>query len=253
MINIPISSENYKVFVNILNIFFKNCDDVSIINGKIFQMNNNKSILYDIDLSPIVGKNTIIFNDFKEKYQLLNMFQIQNSNIEINIDERTYTIGDSDSYIEVQKPEIKYLTCKPLKEDNESSQAFLAIDKNSKILNYTFKPLMIDKLNVSSIILETDNITLKLDNDFAEFFVLMKTLQTTKTKLLTLENVDNEGKHVIEFPIQPFLIKADNIETELYKNKSRENKYTMKFLIKMGVEPQIEINIFSTRSCIEDK
>ncbi len=253
MTKISISSENYKVLVDILSIFDKNCNDVSIMNGKIFQMSNNKSIIYDIDLSPIVGKNTFIFNDFSEKYQLLNMFKIQNSNIEINIDERSYTIGDSDSYIEIQKPEITYLTCKPIKEDSDAAQAFLAIDKNAKILDYTFKPLMLDKINVSSTILKTDNITVKLDGDFAEFFVLMKTIQTTKTKLLTLENVNNEGKFIIEFPIQPFLIKADNIETELFKNKSRENKYTMKFLIKMGIEPQIEINMYSTKTCIEGK
>ena len=71
---IKFSADEYKSLMAIFNILKENCDDITIYNGKIHQLSNSKTMIYDIDLSNFFKNSTVYINSIKKHYSLFNMF-----------------------------------------------------------------------------------------------------------------------------------------------------------------------------------
>lgn len=242
--SINFSQDQYATFINILDIMKDNCGDITILDGKILQENNTKNILYDIDITSLIGNNTIYIDGVRMKYDLLNIFKNQNCKVKLDVEnEKKYIYTDGLSKLEFPIPLLSNMNPKPLQKDSTRAMTLMTLSE-SKIFEAELSRTILDRINTSIRTLNSNDIVVSINDGNAILSVLFEGHNPSMVnKFMTIEGIDESYKGIIRFPKSPFLLGTEKENIYLFVNKKDDTKMTMKFEAKIN---DININIWST-------
>lgn len=254
-ISISLDKEKYVTFMNIMSIMRGACTDICIEEGHIFQFNDQKSILYDIDLKELIGENTLYIKNIKDNFDLLDIFRKQLCDVVITITEKKYTFSDKSSKVEMIVVDKKRLVNQPENHNSTRALAFKSIDEDSTILYKNMDQFMLERLMSISQTLKTNTISFQLLNGTA----ILKLLLGDKTNavssdLLTLENINYDKNGVVEFPVYPLLLNTKNtkyMNVSLYNTIANDGKLILHMNSSIGTDPTIELNMWGLNKFLE--
>lgn len=225
--SIKFSSDEFRSLMAVFNMLKDNCHDITIKDGYIHQMNDKKTILYDIDLNSFFNGSTIFISDLLKQFSLLNMFAISNNEVILKIDDKKYYWIDKKSKIEVIIPEESSLRPAYMNPNAKNIQNIKSATK--KIFDTIMDRTILDRINQSSRALESENICLSVEEDTAKFIIIPSDmLVSTKMEVHSVDELNDENFNCsANFDIKSFLIKTEELNLTLYKNNSFENAFTL--------------------------
>ena len=225
---IKFSSDEYRSLMAVFNILKENCDDITIYNGKIHQLSNSKTMIYDIDLTKYFKNSTIYINSIKKHFSLLNMFAISNNEVMLRIDDKKYVWLDKKSKIECIIPEPSTLNPAYMDETSKRSQDTKSM--GSKIFETVLDRTIIDRISQASSnkALESKIVTLNVEEDNAKFIIIPQDLLAcTKLEVHSVDELNDESFNCsTQYDINTFILKTEELKISLYKNKVIETGFT---------------------------
>jgi len=195
----------FGLFMDVLQMLKFSCSDLYINEGYVSQFNSKMSMMYLIDLTPILGNTTLILNNLIFKHELLSMFKKQNSDVKLEIFDDSYIFSDLFSKIHFKKALEKYLQSikldkEKVKEDFNKSDIIHTIEWNKTILDRLLVYSKTLSSNSLKFVFMNDNIICKVQALDSE--------STTQIDLMTIEDcLDNSSLNgvSVSFPNGCFL------------------------------------------------
>lgn len=145
------------------------CNDVDIRNGIIRQRSNDKTSVFEMDLTSVLGESTFAISDLKKKLDLLKTFVGQKVTIDITDSE-----GDNNGYFVFsdQYSAIKFLSPAPQFIDNkfmaesEVSNIF-SLSDSDLILDHDLSKLITDRIRITTLSFNTNAIQVNFSGETA--------------------------------------------------------------------------------------
>jgi len=218
---IEVDSEDFSKLLSVFDTISKLCTDLSIVDGKICQHSDRKNSLISIDVSSVLGNETIHLTGIATKVGLLEPFKKQKRNIEID-NGASYKFRDEHSQIEVTKPIEKYMSNPYMTEDDFQTKLSLADD--DVIFEYELEKFLIDRLAAFQKGLAASKLKVEFRGGKADFIVTTTDNNSSVTtgKLMTVE-LETEVNCDCVFPILPFMLTDDNVIIKGYFRNDGDN------------------------------
>ncbi len=239
-IEISLDSVEFDSFTRTLSILKEICDDIDIRGGIIRQRTNDKSTIFQIDLTGILNDVDIPITNLKQKLDLLKIFAGEDVTLKIN--DENFIISDEYTSISLVKPLSNYITNK-FKSEEELQNIFVL--KESDLILNTEIPLKVsERLRIISTNFNTNSLNINFNGDNAilstktqakdQKAVLMKDIITNRT-------IDNSSSSLV---LIPFIVDHDgDIGFEMYDNGDNTIINKFECSIANGDE-KIEIKIY---------
>lgn len=228
---IDFSSDQFSNFMTILYQLKDVCSSLTIQDGKILQENDKHSILYDIDLSSIVGGNTIMFDILQAKFNMLDIFKKQNSKMNLEITDKKYIWSDKTSKMEFAIPMPSVLLNKPISKESNRYKEITA-ESNNKIFECIFDTSVLERFSAARKAFDSNEVMLVINEDISTFVIIQSGNNSSmKNKVFTVEDLnDCSYKGFLRLPSTPFEMSiAENMNVSLSLNKQNTSKMTVKF------------------------
>lgn len=240
--SIKFSSNQYKSFMAILSTLKNSCTDLTIEKGKIHQLSETKTLLYDIDLTKYFQTNTVYMNNIDKQFSMLNMYALDNHEVNLVFNKNKYSWVDKKSVIEYLIPDPSNLNPKHLDPEQTRSKDIKAM--GNKIFETTFDRTLLRRISQASKILESKVVALSINNDVAKFIMIPGDLvASTKFEIHKVDELNDESYICsTEYDINSFLLPTEEIKLSLYKNSAKESAFIMLF---EAVIEEIPIKIWS--------
>lgn len=253
-IKINMDKSKYESFMKCIQIFFKRASDVSIVNGKIYQFNDGKRYLFDIDLEEIVGKNTVYLSNFEFKYPLLEIFKTQFSAVNLEITDKKYIFSDKYSKVEFIIPDPRVMMIKPANEGSSIVTKYISSNYDNVILECKIEPFILERISQAKKSLLTDKISIICDSGEAQIAMMHgdNNNRSQMFKVLECECAENYNG-VVQFPLDPFQLNTNDLNVTLYGHEDDSDLAVLKAQTKIGIDPQIDIRMASVQSFIKKK
>ena len=242
--SIVLTNEQYSSLLTVISILNLNnaCDNIIVIDGHLRQSNNNKNMLYDIDLTSILGTRSFILTNLNQKKDLLEVFRKQKSTVSISWSERGYEFSDTYSKIFCIMPNLQLIT--------KSNSVFTDLNKTigydtfKPIFSYNLSRLLIDRVFSFKRALSCKNIILEGHNNYAN--LKLCNTDTTETTTGTVTKIEglNDFETSPTFNSDIIIPFVDDITLSLY-NRTTSNDYIINAMSKIGVSPEIPISMWS--------
>ena len=236
MSTVKFSVDKYQNFINILKSLKDCCESVSIIDGKIIQMSNDKNILYGIDVTDIFGNTTVYLDCLKIKYAILDIFRRQESVVELDISEKEYVWKDKQSKFVFRVPEIQNIPLKPINTNSKTYVKMTSID-NSKILECEFEEKLINRTLSVKKIFESSKMIFSVDYDIAKFSIMMGDINTAAyTNILEVNEINSmDLRGTVQYPLDMFTLSSESLNVEIGKNSAcDDDRLTLKVTAKIS-------------------
>ena len=103
---VTLETAEYSDFLNFITNLKDICTDIDIRNGLVRQRSDDKTSVFEIDLTPILPNVDMALTDIKKKLELLKIFQGQDEvTVTINQDgQNCYIFSDGITSIKVLSP-----------------------------------------------------------------------------------------------------------------------------------------------------
>ncbi len=253
-ININMNKEQYESFMRCIQVFNKKSSDVSIVNGKVYQFNDGKRYLYDIDLTDIFGENTLYLSNFDSKYNLLDIFKKQCSAVDLEITDRKYVFSDKYSSIEFQVPDPRSMINKPVSEGSAATNRYTAVNSKNIIMQCTLEPFILERIVQAQKTLDTDKISVVCNSGEAHLVMTMgdNNNRAQIIKILETESDENYDGAAI-FPIDAFQLNTESMDVTLYGHDEEEDSVILKIDTKLGIDPCLDVKMASVQTFIKRK
>jgi len=214
---LQLSDEEYTTFLRCMGNLKEECNDIDIKEGIIRQRSNDKTSIFQFDLSSIIGDTTVCISDIKRKYELFRIFSGQDVTFDIDSEEGGhFNIADDYSNITFKTPSYQFIDNKFM--DEEELNAIFNLVDNELILEHDFTTLITDRVKHITQNFNIKAIQVELDEDKA----VVKT--ATQAKDLLAEFASDITTNVIlekctaNLGVIPFTIEHDeNLEFQMYK------------------------------------
>lgn len=247
---IKLDNEKFTLFMQVISLISKSCNDLTIKNGSIRQSTNTRSAIFNIDLSAedSLGLSDVSFSisGIQQKEKLLSILCKQASDLDISIDESDITFADEFTTIKTIQPLEKFLTNPYISE--EELDAKLNLDPLGQFLNCELDDHIIERLNVMSDALSASILRIDLLGDKAIFTMRSSdNIATTNVELITIEAEDllPENKYC-SYPIEPFQMHSNHFDLQFWFNKDH-TKSLLKLSTEIGSEERkVPIIIWGT-------
>ena len=252
---VVLNKEKFDVFLNVLGIIRKNCKDVSIKNGTLCQNSDGRNVLYNADLSSIIGNIDLNLSGLDSKCDLFDIFRKQQSEeVYIETEPKIYKIGDTVSSILITKPNEETLNNKNRSTDNPFNEE--EISKNlTKIFDVKIGQLILNRFGSLKKTMASDNIML----DFTQKGCMLSLKQNDKNcgvvaNVHKITDIKHQiiGRTIIN--VDCFLHSYGDVSFELYADENSTEEGTMKcrykISFKVGPKPEIQITIWGAAKII---
>jgi hypothetical protein len=234
---ITLNEDNFSKFLSVMSILRQTCTDLIVKEGRICQLTDRRSAIYEIDMSSLIKESTLLLSGIGIKADLLSTFKQQNSDIDLIVDEQTYIFQDNASQLIFQKPQEKYLTNSYIPEEQLYEK--LKIEEG-QIFHLEIKKFLIDRLASFAKGLSATMVKLEFNGDKVVFIVSNSDKNVATEAKFVKATLDQEVTALCVFPIQPFLA-GEKIDLECFYREDHEN-LLLKFSTKIG-EGSDSINI----------
>jgi hypothetical protein len=147
MTNLSLGAEDYNDFLRCITNLKEECNDIDIREGFIRQRSNDKTSIFQIDMTPILTNVTISISDIKKKLDLLKIFAGQEVNLEINNEGSGYFIlSDQFSSLKFMSPAYQFIDNKFMPE--EELTAIFDLNEEDLILEHTLASMITERIRI---------------------------------------------------------------------------------------------------------
>jgi len=203
---ISLGKDNFSKLLSVIRMVSFLCEDISIKNGRVSQLSDRKTSIFDVSLKSILGESDLLMSRISVKSDLLTPFKTQQVEVSLLIEEGEdfwYKFKDQYSEIKFRKPLERYLTNSYLTE--EEVDARLNLDDGGYVFETKLSKFIIERIAAFSKGLEAHELCLEFKNSEARFKVMSKDGASSST-VHTEKNLNREIKGTCNFPINPFLL-----------------------------------------------
>jgi len=162
--SIVLDTNQYESLFAAISMIKDQCTDINITNGIIRQRSDTEIVVYDIDVSDLLGDMNLPLVGIKMKADLLKMF-VGNDEIEIDSNDDVYSIKDEFSKISFIVPNLQFIENKFV-ESNELAQMFGFGDREL-VFTHNFSQKVCERMRVIANNYEIDAFTIEFNGDTA--------------------------------------------------------------------------------------
>jgi hypothetical protein len=147
---LSINAAKYNDFLRCLTNLKEVCMDVDIRGGYLRQRSNDKTSVFEIDLTPILQDNDMAMTEIKKKLEVLKQYIGQNEvKIEIESGDEGYVLfSDTFTSFKASSPSLSYMDNKFMSQDELES--IFSMNDEDLILEYDFSSIITDRIRITT-------------------------------------------------------------------------------------------------------
>jgi hypothetical protein len=241
MRQINLDSEKFEVFLRCLSLMKDICNDVDIRGGKIRQRSNDHSVIFEMDLSPLISDMNIPITKLKEKLELFKCFI--GNDVDITDDE-VYSVADQISLISFKRPLLSLIDNQFISDEEFAS--LFTLEENDIILSYNIPTMVSERMRTVTQGFNINNVVVVFEGERAS--ITAKTISKDQfAKFVGDIVVEDEKNCSSNLVVTPFIIDHDgDMSFSMYE--VREGHSINKFSTSIG---DVSINVYGRSSLIE--
>jgi len=164
---VTLETPEYSDFLSFITNLKDICTDIDIRDGLVRQRSDDKTSVFEIDLSSILPGVDMALTDIKKKLELLKIFQGQDEvTVTINQDGQTcYIFSDGITSIKVLAPTLDFIDNKFM--SVEELESIFTMNEEDLILDYTIQTMMAERVRVITQTFNTLAIQVNFDGEQA--------------------------------------------------------------------------------------
>jgi hypothetical protein len=210
------------------------CNDIDIRHGIIRQRSNDKSSIFLIDLTTILGVVDLPIINLKQKLDLLKIFN-GSPEVQIEFNDTSYAIFDSQSKLIFSNPNLDFIDNKFMTQ--EELDESLLIDHENTILSVDIPKVIGDRIKIICTSFNVNTIKVHFQEDLASIITKTRSLEQEAVfmkDIKTRETLNCDSNLVII----PFVIDHDeNLRFIMYRTTSTPTIAVNKFVTVLGHLP----------------
>jgi len=247
--NLTLDAEQYNDFLRCLTNLKEECNDIDINNGIIRERSNDKTSIFQINMTPILTDVSISISDVKKKLDLLKIFAGQEVNLEINNEDNGYFIlSDQYSSLKFISPAHQFIDNKFMTE--EELTAIFNLDEDNLILEHSLESVITERIRIITQSFNIKAIQVEFEGDQA---IIKAGTQAKDQFAKFVEGITTNvvfDKCSANLGTIPFGIDHDRaVEFKMYKDPNQDISLNT-FTTDVG---DCELIIFTRSSLIQDE
>lgn len=248
MSKISLSSNEYNDFLRCLSNLREVCNDVDIQGGFIRQRSTDKTSVFEIDLSSILGDTSFTLTALKKKFDLLKSFSGQDVTIETSDEKKNYIFSDNFSSLKIESPIANYVDNKYM--SAEEIDCMFNIQDDELILEHDLSGIITDRIRITTSNFDSNAIRVQLEGEHAS----IKTSTQSKDQFATFvsdipTNMILEDSSVFISKI-PFGIDHDtDVKLKMFRDPNKNDIASTVFITTLG---SFDIKIYTRSTIIGD-
>jgi len=160
------NAEEYNDFLRCLINLKEVCNDIDIKDGFIRQRSNDKTSIFQIDMTEILHDSSFTISDIKKKLDLLKMFAGQEVELEINEDDNGYFVfSDQYSNLKFMSPAYQFVDNKFM--SNDELEAIFSINEEELILEHDIPRTITERIRIITSSFNVNSIQVEFDGESA--------------------------------------------------------------------------------------
>jgi len=250
---IVLEADEYSEFMRCLSNLKDICNDADIRDGIIRQRSNDRTIIFEMDLKPLIQDATLPITDLKRKLDLLKIFTYDAVTIEINQEEDEaesyFTFSDSQTALKFSFPHRDFLDNQII--DQEELDSLFYITEDDLLLHDELNSTITERIKVVSANFHTQVVQIRFETDKASITAATQSKdQFAVVKSDIMLNMTFDGNFYANLTTLPFGIDHDsNVVFSMYKDPKQDV-----LLNKVSTEVgPVSLNIYSRSSVMKDE
>jgi hypothetical protein len=256
--NVTLNSEKFNSLLRCFISLKEVCNDVDIRSGIIRQRSNDKTSIFEVDMTPLFNGDggdvdmtniNIAISDIKSKLDLLKAFSGQDINLEIVGGENSYfVLSDQFSSVKFVSPALQFMDNKYMNE--EQLEAIFKLDEEDLILEHPISNMITDRIKVITTSFHTDVIQVNFRGEEAVVTAATQAkdqfakIITGITTNIIINNCTANLSNI------PFTLDHDTVvDFKMYKDPNQDVSLN-KFVTTIG---DVTLAIFTRSSIISDE
>ena len=245
MTNLNLNAEEYGNFLRCVTNFKEICNDIDIREGIIRQRSNDKTTVFETDLTPIITDVSMPISDIKKKLELLKTFTGQDVEIEIGGD--YFKFSDQYSSLRFKNPTLEFMDNKFISQ-NELESVFV-MDENELLLDTSLSTMITDRIRITTQTFNTAGVQVEFDQDTASIRAATQAKDQFARFVSGLTTNSTIDKCAANLSTLPFCIEHDtDIEFKMFNHPTQDITMNM-FATTLG---DIIITIYGRSTIVKD-
>lgn len=247
--NLEMSAEQFSEFLRCISNLKEECNDIDIKNGIIRQRSNDKTSIFQVDMTSILTEEvSISISDIKKKLDLLKVFAGQVVNLEISTEGNGHFIfSDTFSSLKFMAPAYQFIDNKFMTEDELI--AIFNLNEDELILEYEIPSMITERIRVITTSFNIKAIQVEFSGETA----MIKAGTQAKDQFAKFaENITTNAvfdQCSANLGVIPFSIEHDDqVEFKMYKDTNQDISLNT-FSTKVG---ECEMIIFTRSSLVQN-
>lgn len=242
--NISLSSTSFETFLRCISLLQDVCNDIDINDGFIRQRSNDRSTIFEVDLTTIIEDFTFPLLQLKSKLPLLKL--LRGNDVQINLVGNEYfEFTDNFSKFKFNIPDTDFIDNRFMNEDELGS--LFQLYQDDIILSTNINTTVSNRIKVVKDVYNTNNIFVEFNNDRA--YIYSKT-DSNDQYATFINDIITEREVNATSPLVsiPFTIDHDgDIVLEMYNHEGNVsiNKFTTTI-------ESVDITLYSRSELVEE-
>ena len=223
MTNLNLNAEEYGNFLRCVTNFKEICNDIDIREGIIRQRSNDKTTVFETDLTPIIT-------------------DVINGNILL-----LFKFSDQYSSLRFKNPTLEFMDNKFISQ-NELESVFV-MDENELLLDTSLSTMITDRIRITTQTFNTAGVQVEFDQDTASIRAATQAKDQVARFVSGLTTNSTIDKCAANLSTLPFCIEHDtDIEFKMFKHPTQDITMNM-FATTLG---DIIITIYGRSTIVKD-
>jgi hypothetical protein len=223
--NFSLSATSFETFIRCISLLHDICTDVDINEGFIRQRSNDRSTIFEIDLTTIIDDCSFPILQLKDKLPLLKL--LRGNDVQINLkDGDYYEFMDDFSKFKFKIPVTEYIDNKFM--DLEELNSMFQLNDDDIILTTNINYTVSNRIKVVKDVYNTNNIYIEFVGDSASIY--SKTESSDQSAVFIKDIPTEREINSISIPVSlPFTIDHDGdimLEMFNYEDNISINKFS---------------------------
>jgi hypothetical protein len=245
MTNLNLNAEEYGNFLRCITNFREICNDIDIREGIIRQRSNDKTTVFEMDLTPIITGINIPISDIKKKLELLKTFTGQD--VEIEIGDDYFKFSDSFSSFNFKNPTLEFMDNKFISQ--AELESVFVMDNNELLLDTSLSTMITDRIRITTQTFNTAGVQVEFDGDIASIRAATQAKDQFARFVSEIPTNLTIDKCSANLSTVPFCIEHDtDVEFKMFKHPTQD--ITMnRFATTLG---DIIVTIYGRSTIVKD-
>ena len=243
MSEIVLDTTKFSDFLRVLSLLKDICNDCEIRGGFLRTRSNDKSTIFEMDLTPLISNSDIIISNLKQKLDLLKCFA--NQDVTIKTDDQDVYFSDQFSTIKFTSPRLDFIDNKYMPEE-EFTRIFTLRDEDL-LLDYEIQNEISERMKIIQQGFNVVSFQVKFERDSASILATT-TSKDQHAKIVTGILVNQTLNYLSNLVTTPFTLEHDgNMNLKMYN--VQETVCVNKFTSTVG---SVNVTVYGRSQLIEE-